>query len=103
MNIPAQLGEQGRKFYRNLVEYYGIDDAGGLELVTIAAQCVDRMHAADQAIDELGLLVLDRYNKPRANPAIAIEERARTGLLAAIRQLGLDLEPANLTVGNPGL
>ena len=60
--------------------------------MTVAAECLDRMREAQAAVKEHGLLVETSYGL-KANPALSIEKDARNGLLAALKQLNLDLVP----------
>jgi phage terminase small subunit len=57
---PKHLKRDGRKLWRELVEEYSITDAAGLALVTTAAECLDRMRAAQVAIEEHGEVVTDQ-------------------------------------------
>jgi len=101
LKAPRHLGPAGRELWLELQRAYGIDDAGGLELLNIAAECRDRMANAQRAITEHGELIKMASGVLKANPAINIEKDARTGLLAALRQLNLDVEPLK-NVGRPG-
>jgi phage terminase small subunit len=97
-----QARKAGAKLFRDVAAEYGIDDAAGLALLTSAAESLDALRAAQAAIKEHGLVCLDRYGSPKANPACGIAKDARNGLLAALKQLNLDLEPLRDGVGRPG-
>jgi hypothetical protein len=101
LNQPDHLGEAGREFFSSVATEYGIVDCAGLTLLTTAAECLDRMRAAQSAIAEHGELVIDRYGAPKLNPACGLEKDARAGLLAALRALNLDLEPLRDGPGRP--
>mgnify|MGYP001065668517 CR=1 FL=1 len=103
LNVPKHLKRPGRALYRDLQREYNIVDAGGLSLLCIAAECLDRLRSAQAAIDEHGELVQDRYGSLKVNPAAQIEKDARAHLMAALKALHLDLEPVRATPGNPGL
>jgi phage terminase small subunit len=90
---PGHLGEAGAGLWADIVRQYRIADGAGLVLVTTAAECLDRMRQAQEAIREHGLLVADRYGGKRQNPACVVERAARDGMLAALKALNLDLEP----------
>jgi phage terminase small subunit len=98
---PRHLGDDGRTLWLDLQRTYSITDAGGLTLLTTAAECMDRMRNAQKLIAEHGECTPDRYGGLRANPAVAIEKDARNGLLAALRALNLDVEPIK-PIGRPG-
>ena len=100
LRYPKHLKRDGRKLWRELVEEYSITDAAGLALVTTAAECLDRMRAAQVAIEEHGEVVTDRYKQVKINPACTLEKDSRAGLLAALKALNLDLEPLK-EIGRP--
>jgi len=80
---------------------YAIDDAAGVALLTTAAECLDRMRAAQAAISEHGETVTDRYGQIKVNPACSLEKDARNGFLAAIKEMNLDIEPLRDSPGRP--
>lgn len=98
---PSHLRAAGRDLWRSIREDYAIDDSAGLALLTTAAECLDRMREAQEAIEAGGALVLDRYGATKLNPACALEKDARAGFLAALRALNLDLEPLRDGPGRP--
>src|SRR5215203_5633745 len=97
---PRHLGAAGKTLYRSIQAEYGIEDAGGLAILAQAADCADRLEAARQAIREHGELVLDRYGKPRLNPALVLEKDSRGQFLQAVKMLGLDVEPDAIKKGH---
>ena len=100
LRTPKHLKPDGRKLYRDLVTEYGITDAAGLALVTTAAECLDRMRAAQAAIAEHGEVVTDRYGQVKVNPAAVLEKDSRAGMLSSLKALNLDLEPLK-EIGRP--
>lgn len=98
---PKHLKPDGRKLFRDVVSEYAIDDAAGLALLTTASECLDRMRAAQDAIEAQGEVVTDRYGQTKVHPACALEKDARNGFLAALKQLNLDLEPLRDRPGRP--
>lgn len=98
---PPHLKSAGACLWRELKSEYGIVDAAGLTLIGIAAECLDRMKAAQASIKSDGELVTDRYGALKLNPACALEKDARTGMLAAFKALNIDLEPLRDGPGRP--
>lgn len=98
---PDHLKAHGAAFFASVADEYAITDAAGLALLSRAAECVDRLHAALAAIAEHGELVIDRYGAPKLNPACLLEKDARAGFLAAMKSLNLDLEPLRDGPGRP--
>jgi P27 family predicted phage terminase small subunit len=99
---PRHLGKHGGKLWRELRDEYQLDDGAGIALLTTACECLDRMRAAQEAIQEHGEVVTDRYGQVKVNPACGLEKDARNGLLAALKALNLDIEPLRDRVGRPG-
>jgi len=84
-----------------MVHDYAIDDIAGLELLSRAAECVDRMAAARASIAEHGELLLNGDAGPRLNPACRLERESRDGFFAAMRALHIDIQPPAATSGRP--
>lgn len=101
LSAPAHLRDAGSAFFVSVANEYGVADAAGLALLARAAECVDRMNAAHAAIAEHGELIPDRYGGVKLNPACNLEKDARSGFLAAMRALNLDLEPLRDGPGRP--
>ena len=93
MKPPEHLKPAGAELWAKVQKEYGVNDAGGLALLTTAAECLDRIRAAQVAIEAHGELVLDRYGQMKVSPACQLEKEARNGLLLALKQMNLDLEP----------
>lgn len=100
---PAHLLKPGAALWREMVAEYGIADPAGVALLTTAAECLDRMRAAQKAIKVHGEFVVDRYGAPKLNPACNLEKDARNGMIAAFRALNLDIEPLRDGPGRPPL
>ncbi len=98
---PSHLKKEGALLWRELTTEYGIADAAGLLLVTAAGECLDRMRAAQEAIEKDGEIVIDRYGCKKLHPACKLEMDARTGLLHAFKALNLDIEPLRDGPGRP--
>ena len=99
-NPPGHLKTDGADLYRALAEQYRIDDAAGLSLLCVAAECLDRMRAAQAAIAKHGAVISDRRHQVKVNPACQLEKDARNGFLAALNALNLGLAPLH-DVGRP--
>ncbi len=98
---PKQLNDAGKALWRSLCREYSIGDAGGLALLTVACEALDRADGARSRIENDGAFVPDRFGQLRAHPAIAVERDARGQLLQALKQLNLDLEPLRESRGRP--
>jgi hypothetical protein len=93
------LSEDGRNLWRDIQEAYRIDDPGGLVLLRVACEALDRAERCRRLIDDQGEMLTIR-GIPRAHPALAAERDARAAIVRAIRNLNLDLEPLK-AIGRP--
>jgi len=98
---PRHLSPAARSWFAELVKEYSIADAGGLALLTVAAEAWQRAGEARELLAREGAVVRDRFGQAIAHPAVRIEQGARAQLLQAMKQLHLDIEPLK-SVGRPG-
>jgi P27 family predicted phage terminase small subunit len=101
MKPPKHLSRAGKKIWTDLQTEYQIKDPGGLLILTSAIEAHDRMKQAQAILEAEGMTTLDRFSQPRPHPAAVIERDSRAAMLAAIKALGLDLEPLNSGPGRP--
>ena len=98
---PARkLGEHGSKLWTTITQEYEIVDAGGIEMLTLACQQLDRAEALRKQIDADGEIVKGT-NGPKEHPGLRHELAARAFVVRTLHRLGLDVEPLN-KVGRPG-
>lgn len=98
---PTGLSLAAGKWWKKLLDEYGIDDAAGLLLLETALQAHDRMHQARDLIAKYGAVTSDRFGQLRPNPATTIERDSRAAMMAALKALNLDLEPLRDAAGRP--
>jgi len=98
---PANLSDQTMAWWRAMLREYQIADEGGLTLLGLAAEARDRMHRAAALVREHGEVIFSERVAPRPNPACAIERDARAQMIAALRELHLDVEPLHGRPGRP--
>ncbi len=89
---PASLAPEARRMWAQLQCEYGITDEGGLIILTAACEAFMRMREAQQLIKEEGLTFENRFGQRKPHPAVIIERDCRGQMLAALKQLNLDLE-----------
>ncbi len=89
---PAHLKEAGQVLWRAVTRSYELEDHD-LAILAAACEAADRAAAARVEIDRDGITIEGRYGR-RANPAIQIERDSRLSMLKALRELGLNAEPA---------
>ena len=59
------------------------------------------MKSAAAEIDRDGETIKDRFDQVKAHPALVAEKDARSQMLAALKQLRLDIEPVRDGPGRP--
>lgn len=69
-------------------------------MLETALRAFDRMNEAAALIDKHGVCVVDRYKQLKPNPAVTVERDSRAAMLAAFKQLNLDVMPSQ-PVGRP--
>ena len=102
VRAPQHLSADARRWWRELQKEYAISDAAGLLLLQTACEAHDRMKSAAAAIARDGQTVLDRFDQAKPHPLLATERDARAAMMAALKQLNLDLEPLRDGPGRPG-
>jgi len=96
----ADCSIKTKKFLWELWQNFEIDDPAGIKLMEVLGQLIDRREQARKAIKKYGLLVPDRVNKPKQNPACAIEKDCTAQILMTLDKLHLDIEPLK-SIGRP--
>jgi P27 family predicted phage terminase small subunit len=93
---PTHLMAKTKRWWVKVVEEYDLS-ASDLSVLEVAAVQWDRLTTARETLakSELGALAKDRFGQLREHPAVAIEQNSTRLFLAAVRQLGLDLEPSS--------
>src|SRR6516162_3841357 len=80
---PRSLGQAGRSLWDRITKDYELTDAGGMELLTLACQCLDRAEALRAQIDHDGEIQYVK-NVPKAHPAIRDEINCRKFIAASL-------------------
>jgi P27 family predicted phage terminase small subunit len=99
---PKHLSREAKRIWRDLTGEYVIVDAAGLAILTAGLEAYDRAQGAKSLLDKDGPVFRDRYGQPRVHPAASVERDNRAAFLSALKQLNLDLIPANPRPGRPG-
>ena len=78
---------------------YRIEDAGGIEMLTIACQAIDRSESCREEIDRVGHMIKTSTGM-RSHPLIRDELQCRALAMRMIDKLGINHE-ALKSVGRP--
>ena len=87
-----KLGQHSAQLWEAVTGAYHITDVGGIELLTLACQALDRKESLRTLIDEQGKIVETQHG-PKDHPALRHELAARAFVAKIITRLGLDVEP----------
>lgn len=96
---PRKLGKHGVALWESVMEEYRIDDAGGVAVLLLACEALDRAQACREQIDRDGVVLRTRVGS-RDHPALKHELANRAFVVRTIHRLGLDVE-ALKAIGRP--
>ena len=85
------LSDEAQALKIRVLNEFAISDAEGLHLLQTGLEAFDRMRGCQQQIAGDGLMVRDRFDQPRPHPLLTVERDSRSQMLAAFKQLGLEL------------
>src|SRR5262245_35127464 len=98
---PRPLGIHGARLWASVHHEYQLQDSGGLELLALAAQSLDRAESCRTRIDRDGELI-ETPGGMKDHPLLKHELAARAFVARTLQRLGLDVEPVR-PVGRPGI
>ena len=88
---PRALGQHGLRLWQTVLGAYAIDDVGGIELLCLACQALDRAESCREAIDRDGEAIHYRGTL-RANPLLRDELANRAFVVRTLDRLGINTE-----------
>jgi hypothetical protein len=89
---PRQLGQYGRDLWDRVMAGYSIEDVGGIEMLCLACEAVDRAERCRAIIDRDGELIPGATGAMRAHPLIREELQNRAFAMRTIDRMGLNRE-----------
>jgi hypothetical protein len=98
---PRNLDNHGRSLWDRIMREYDIRDAGGLELLLLACEGIDRIWALRQEIARDGAVIRLRNGAIKEHPALKAEIAVMSFVTRTLARLGLDVEPVRPSVGRP--
>lgn len=91
---PEDLSEGAAAFWTSIVSGFMLE-AHHLQILGEACRCWDRLAEARADVAKNGLVYLDRFQQKRANPAAELEVKYQRQMKSLLRELQLDVEPAD--------
>lgn len=89
---PEHLESDTKAWYETVLSTWELDEHHK-RILALAAGAWDRSEQARRALEEHGLVFLDRFGSPHARPEIKIEHDSRILFSRLLRELGLDISP----------
>ena len=99
---PSHLRTDTRKWFTGILENYELE-SHHVKLLTLAAECWDRIVQAREQIKVDGLFLRDRYGSMKAHPGVKVEIDNKIAFARLVRELGFDLESRGDTNRPPRL
>jgi len=96
---PRPLGRYGRDVWDRVMAAYAIEDVGGIEMLTIACQAIDRAECCREEIERAGHMI-PSHTGMRSHPLIRDELQCRALAMRTIDRLGINHE-AIKPIGRP--
>lgn len=93
VKAPAHLSRGAKRWWRAIVEGYELEPHH-IEILTAAAEAWDRKEEARALIAEEGIVIRDPAGTPMTHPAVLVEDTAALRMAHLIREIGLDVTPA---------
>jgi phage terminase small subunit len=97
---PPHLSEAAAGWWDHVNRGWDLDPAA-LLILESALEAYDRMKEAQVLVSKKGIMTQDRFGQDKLNPAVLVERDSRSAMLAAFKQLNLDIEPLNERPGRP--
>jgi hypothetical protein len=97
---PRKLGPHGTALWESINAHYDIQDAGGIELLLLACQALDRAEECSEAIAREGATIRLPNGVLKDHPLVKHELANRSFVARQLQRLGLDVEPLKPT-GRP--
>ena len=89
---PRKLGPAGGSLWARIQAEFAITDVGGIELLCLACQALDRAENLADAIARDGATIYSRTGVPRSHPSIKDELACRAFVVRTLERLGLNVE-----------
>lgn len=98
---PSELSAEHRRLWRDLVREYAILDRGGQEVLRSGLRSLAQAEAAEAIVTRDGAVQTDRFGQAKAHPLLAVSRDFRAQWQQALRNLNLDVQPAQPGPGRP--
>ncbi len=90
---PKGLSPAAVTWWKRLHAEFDLADEAAAFLLESALRSFDRMSEAAALVTKHGVVVIDKFNQLKSNPATTVERDSRAAMHAAFKQLNLDVLP----------
>jgi Phage terminase, small subunit len=97
---PRKLGQPGRSLWNRVMSEYDIQDCGGIEMMTLACEALDRIAVLRGEVERDGAVIRTR-GMIKDHPALKHIEAAEAFVVRTLARLGLNFEAVRPGVGRP--
>jgi P27 family predicted phage terminase small subunit len=99
-SVPTGLSPAAQSWWIRLHSEFDLNDEAARFLLESALRSFDRMTEAAALVAKHGIVVVDKFDQLKSNPATTVERDSRAAMHAAFKALNLDVIPAQ-KVGRP--
>jgi len=99
MKAPKHLSKSSKKFFKKTMESYELENHH-IKLLILACESLDKIEHARKAIAKTALVYMDRFDRPKVNPAAKVEIDNKAIFIKLLKALELDIEPPG-EIGRP--
>ena len=99
MKAPKHLSKASKKFFKKTMESYELENHH-IKLLILACESLDKIEHARKAIAKTALVYMDRFDRPKVNPAAKVEIDNKAIFIKLLKALELDIEPPG-EIGRP--
>jgi phage terminase small subunit len=89
---PKHLRPETRVWWRAVVRDWTLEEHHR-RLLTLLAECWDRVQEAREKVEKDGAYLPDRFGQMRAHPALSVERQEMVAFARLLRELDLDVTP----------
>ena len=90
---PKHLSADTKAWWTEVADAFVIEDHH-YRLLLGCCEAWDRAETARRTVKREGMFYRDRFDAPKAHPAIDVERKSRDQFRLLLRELGLDVAPA---------
>jgi len=92
--IKSFTSKEAKNLWKSVTDTYELEEFQR-ETLHLACECLDRLDDARKALKADGQYFKDKFGQIKPHPAHSIENQNRSAFKLLLRELNLDVEPAD--------